>query len=229
MYTLVLMMALNNGGVAGANPEYAEGNVPAQAPLYDSRAYFGRRGGCNGGCYGGGCYGSSWGGCRGGWGGCRGGGWGGCSGGFYSGGWGCSGYATSGCGCCGGHVYAGYGCGGGVRMSGYYDPAMQPVQPEQVPAPKPQASAPAASSVTLVVNVPAQAVLTIDGAPTRAASTQRTFVSPPLEPGYVYHYNLKIEMVRDGQTVSASKRVEVRPGERTEVTLEAPPATVAQR
>jgi len=215
MYTLVLMMALNNGTAAGANPEYAETNVPAKAPLYDSRAYFGRRGGCNG------CNGGCYGGCR--------GGWGGCSGGYARGGYGCSGgYTYAGCGCCGGHVYAGYGCTGG-RVSHYFDPAMQPVQPEQVPAPKPAASAPAARRVTLVVNVPAQAVLTIDGAPTQSVSTQRTFVSPPLEPGYVYHYNLKIETIRDGQTVSASKRIEVRPGERTEVTLEAPPASVAQR
>jgi uncharacterized protein (TIGR03000 family) len=226
MYTIVLMMALNNGTAAGANPEYAETNAPAKAPLYDSRAYFGRRGGCNGG----GCYGGGYGGCRGGYGG----GYGGCSGGYaYGGGYGgCSGgYAYGGGygGCSGGHVYGGgYGCNGG-RASHYFDPAMQPVQPESVPAPKPAAAAPAAGRVTLVVNVPAQAVLTIDGAPTQSVSTQRTFVSPPLEQGYVYHYNLKIDVIRDGQTVSASKRIEVRPGERTEVTLEAPPASVAQR
>jgi uncharacterized protein (TIGR03000 family) len=106
---------------------------------------------------------------------------------------------------------------------------MQPVQPEQVPAPKPAARAPATAPVTLVVHVPAQAILTVDGQATQSVSAQRTFVSPPLEPGYVYHYNLKIEMIRDGQMVSASKRIEVRPGERTEVTLEAPPASVAQR
>lgn len=223
MYTLVLMMALNNGTAAGANPEYAGTNVPAQAPLYDSRAYFGRRGGCNGGCYGGGGCRGGWGGCRGGWGGCS-GGYGGCSGGYAHGGYGCSGgYMHAGYGCSGGH-----GCNGG-RISHYFDPAMQPVQPEQVPEPKPAASAPAAAPVTLVINVPAQAVLTIDGAPTQSVSTRRTFVSPPLEPGYIYHYNLKIDVIRDGQTVSASKRIEVRPGERTEVTLEAPPASVAQR
>jgi uncharacterized protein (TIGR03000 family) len=82
---------------------------------------------------------------------------------------------------------------------------------------------------TLVVNLPAAAKLTVDDSPTRSISSVRTFSTPILEPGTTYYYTLKAEMVRDGQTLTTSKRVAVRAGEETNVSLDFPVASVAQR
>jgi uncharacterized protein (TIGR03000 family) len=73
---------------------------------------------------------------------------------------------------------------------------------------------------TLIINLPADAVLTIDDRATTQTSEQRTFTSHKLASGYTYYYNLKAEIVRDGQTQIVTKRVPVRVGEVTRVTLE---------
>jgi uncharacterized protein (TIGR03000 family) len=65
---------------------------------------------------------------------------------------------------------------------------------------------------TLVVTLPESATLTIDGAATKSTTTTRTFMSPLLKQGKDYYYDLKAEFVRDGKTVSVSKRVNVRAG-----------------
>jgi len=203
-------MALSSA--PAANPDYPAADVVASAP--GQRQYRGR-GGCNG-C-GGGC-GGGYGGCSGGYGGA---GWGaGCHGG---GGWGggCHGGGGWGGGCSGG----GWGCNGGRTMM--YGPEPARAMPEPVPAPMTRQDAPAPA--TLVVNLPADGVLTIDDAPTAAVAARRTFVSPPLAPGVEYHYNLKMELQRNGQTVAVTRRVAVRAGQQTEVTLDPPAAGVAQR
>jgi uncharacterized protein (TIGR03000 family) len=82
---------------------------------------------------------------------------------------------------------------------------------------------------TLVVNLPAQAKLTVDDYATRSVTSVRTFTTPNLEAGTTYYYTLKAEVVRDGQTLTTNKRVAVRAGEETQVSLEFPAASVAQR
>ena len=94
--------------------------------------------------------------CHGGWGGCGyggwgWGGWGGCGyGGYYSGGY------------YGGDYYC-----GSYATSNYYGGAYL-------------AAAPAQASATLVVHLPADAVLTIDGKPTTSTSAQRSSSAHPL-------------------------------------------------
>jgi uncharacterized protein (TIGR03000 family) len=79
---------------------------------------------------------------------------------------------------------------------------------------------PAASSrATLIVHLPANARLFVDGKPTRSTSSVRRFFSPPLEAGQNYHYDLRAEMNRDGETVTARRRVDVRPAKTEEVYL----------
>jgi uncharacterized protein (TIGR03000 family) len=82
---------------------------------------------------------------------------------------------------------------------------------------------------TIVVSLPADAKLLVDGAPTTSTSALRTFESPALQVGMDHHYTLKAEFARDGKTVSASKRIAVRAGEETRVSFDLPEATVAQR
>lgn len=165
--------------------------------------------GCNG-CYGcsgcWGCHGCR--GCRGGWGchGCR-----GCNGSY--GGWGCSG--------CWGGCYGGWGCHGCHGTV--------PTTPAKGTDKKPEGSGQLSAPATILVNLPAEAKLLIDDHVTTSTSEQRRFASPALQPGKDFHYTLKAEMVRDGETVVATKKVSVRAGQETRVTLEFPAASVASR
>jgi uncharacterized protein (TIGR03000 family) len=86
----------------------------------------------------------------------------------------------------------------------------------------------APAPATIVVDLPAEARLSIDGAPTTSTSEHRVFVSPELNPGRDYHYTLKAEILRDGKPVAVAQEVAVRAGEETYVTL-ALPTGVAQR
>lgn len=109
-------------------------------------------------------------------------------------------------------------------------PAAEPMppakQPEKVKKPAEEKETMAPASATIIVSLPAEAKLSVDGVVTTSASVQRVFVSPALERGKDYSYTLKADFVSGGKTVSVSKKVTVRAGEETRVSFEAP-ATVA--
>ena len=221
MYSVVLMVALTGGGdvPAGLFSHGCCGGGGHQSSCY----------GCNGGCYGGGhkhhrshgccggnnsCYGGS----------CYGGNGGGCFGGGHKHhrGHGCCGGNNS---CYGGGCYGsnyggtvGYGCVGTPVMPVAPVPAMGMSRLDNV--------APA----TLIVSVPVDARLSIDGAATPSISTQRVFVSPALSFGREYHYTLQAEFVQEGKVVTVSKEVAVKAGDETQVRFDAGSvATVASR
>jgi uncharacterized protein (TIGR03000 family) len=73
---------------------------------------------------------------------------------------------------------------------------------------------------TIIVHLPANAKLSVDGKATRSTSTTRRFVSPPLEAGQSYHYVFKAEAPRDGEPATVSKRVDVQAGQTREITLQ---------
>lgn len=162
----------------------------------------------------------------------------------------CGGYSCFGCcggyscnGCYGGYSCSGcYGCGGGTVV-----PTVTPVVPGgkkgdkdgdggtfRDPGPgkkggkgdKDEAMTTAAPA-TIVVTLPAEARLEIDGAATSSTSERRVFVSPELNPGREYHYTLKAEWVRDGKTVSMTREVAVTAG--TEATVKFETESVASR
>jgi uncharacterized protein (TIGR03000 family) len=81
----------------------------------------------------------------------------------------------------------------------------------------------------LLVRLPADARLLVDGERTRAVGQTRRFISPPLDPGVMYHYDLTAEVVRDGRTLAVRRRVEVRAGEESTVTFEPAGFRVAER
>ncbi len=131
-----------------------------------------------------------------------GGGGGGCGGGYCGGGGGCGGGMCYGGGCAGGMCY---GSGDmGMAMASTEAPA------------------------TIVVTLPNDARLTIDGTPTSSLSDRRVFVSPSLPMGRDYHYTLTAKVTRDGRPVTIEKKVTVRAGEQTQVTLDVP-SRVASR
>jgi uncharacterized protein (TIGR03000 family) len=193
---------------------------------------FGKRGGRGGGCNGGygGCsgyYGGGYGGCHGGWGG----GYGGCSGYHHGGGWGggyggCSGYHGLHYGCGGGYgggYHHGGGYGGGSYQSGYYGggygylPASEYQQP--------YASNTNANAATIMVNIPADARLTVDGNATTSTGNRRVLVTPALETGG--SYVLRAEISTNGQSRVETREVMVRPGQTTVVDFNTPPQGVA--
>ena len=147
---------------------------------------------------------------RGGHGGCGGGhgGCGGCGGGYMMGGCGMGG--------CGMGYGGGYMMGGGHVLGGG---AINAGGAALVQAP--------ATEATLIVTLPEDATLTIDGEETTSTSAQRVFVTPVLEQGKEYEYTLKAKVVRDGQTQIATAKVTFRPGETKKVELTVPAAGVA--
>jgi uncharacterized protein (TIGR03000 family) len=152
------------------------------------------------------------GGCGGGRGGC-GGGRGGCGGGYVGGcgGGGCGGGFAGGCGGGGmavgapiyGPGYGGPGHGGG-RGRGTHG------------GHRSAASAPA----NLLVTLPSDARLFVDGQATTSTSGQRRLITPDLQPGRDYHYTLRAEVVRNGEVQRVSQRVTVRAGEDTPVNIQ---------
>lgn len=68
---------------------------------------------------------------------------------------------------------------------------------------------------TVVVRLPADAELYAEGRRLALASGERTFVTPPLPSDQTYTYTFRAEYTRDGETLSRTKRVEVRAGATT--------------
>jgi uncharacterized protein (TIGR03000 family) len=82
---------------------------------------------------------------------------------------------------------------------------------------------------TIIVSLPAEAKLLIDGSATKSISATRVFTSPALEPGKQFAYTLTGELLRDGRTVTTSKQVVVRAGAETQVQLDFPAVSVVQK
>jgi uncharacterized protein (TIGR03000 family) len=69
------------------------------------------------------------------------------------------------------------------------------------------------TNAKLIVDLPADAKVFIDGVPVKAAAGLRTFNTPALEPGKAYYYMVRIERMRDGQPVSQTRRILVYAGQ----------------
>ena len=79
------------------------------------------------------------------------------------------------------------------------------------------------------VTLPADAKLTIDGNATKATSADRTFVTPPLEAGKTFHYELRAEIGSGENKTTIERRVAVRAGQQTNVALTPPAADEENR
>ena len=210
MYSIVIMMALGNGGTVPAYQDQFTGRGSAPGHLFyrHNRGCWTYRGGlCPGHCYNA------------------------CSGHCYNA---CPGHCYRGCGgynLCPGHCYSAYPghCYSGGSAYGswsvYAGAGQVPARPTSSTLPladstRLQMAAGRPAPADLIVHLPADAKLIIDGNATQSASGTRRFTSPPLEREQDFFYTLKGQLVRDGQTLTASRRVKVRAGEQTEVTLE---------
>jgi uncharacterized protein (TIGR03000 family) len=200
MYSIVLAMALSNGA---ATPAWEPGNDYLSGSRYGDyghQQYRGRRGGCCG-----------------------------CSGGCYGGCWGGRGNVSYGgcCGCTGGYYMMGHGCYGGT-MEKPKDKKTEKIKEKPKEEGK-EGETRLPAPATLIVSLPAEATLTVDGAATTSTSATRVFASPDLPPDKEFYYTLKADMMRNGEKISTTKKVSVRGGQQTYVTLEFPSTTVAQK
>jgi uncharacterized protein (TIGR03000 family) len=69
----------------------------------------------------------------------------------------------------------------------------------------------------VTVRLPEDAKLYVDGVACPLTSSTRSFATPALEPGRAYHYTLKAEVVREGNTQVKTRQVTVHAGKAVEV------------
>ena len=74
----------------------------------------------------------------------------------------------------------------------------------------------------LSVAVPEEAKVFVNGQPTKTPGAQRRYVSPGLARGFSYTYEVRAEVLRDGQTVSETKRVHLRAGQTADLAFQFP-------
>jgi uncharacterized protein (TIGR03000 family) len=79
-----------------------------------------------------------------------------------------------------------------------------------------------AESAHIIVRLPADARLTVDGVECPLTSATREFDTPSLALGREYSYVLKIEVARGGRPIAQTKRVAFRAGESVRVSFDNP-------
>ncbi len=215
MYSVVLMAALTTAPSAQSWHRGGCHGCHSCHGCYATRGYVAAACTCSYGCYGSGCYGCY---------GCYGSPWYGAS--YTSGSYGCAVgvvpvYQCHGC----------YGCYGGWSCYGYpthhavtesappsttvpeKKPATKPGKIEETPPPLERKKTEEQARARVIVDVPADAKLFVDGQLINTTSARRIFQTPELIAGQTYYYELTAEVIRDGQTISASQRVILRPGQ----------------
>ncbi|HZZ80553.1 MAG TPA: TIGR03000 domain-containing protein [Gemmataceae bacterium] len=113
---------------------------------------------------------------------------------------------------------------------------VQPAQPakgmpvqkgEKIEGPKGKVAVDAPA--TIVVSLPADARLIVDGAATTSTSAVRTLVTPVLVNGSDYVYTMQAEITREGRVQTQSQQVTVRSGETSNVQFNFSTSSVASR
>lgn len=73
------------------------------------------------------------------------------------------------------------------------------------------------------LNVPSNAKVWFDGAPTNQTGTSRSFESPPLSVGRDYTYQIRIQWRRDGKDMNQTRQIDVRANDMINLTLDSSP------
>ncbi len=85
--------------------------------------------------------------------------------------------------------------------------------------PSPAADEAPADKAVITVTLPAKATLTIQDTPTNATGPERVFLTPPLEPGKRYSYELSVSWIENGKTFTVIKKVLVVAGKQVRVSF----------
>jgi uncharacterized protein (TIGR03000 family) len=90
----------------------------------------------------------------------------------------------------------------------------------------PPADTPAApaddGNMHLTIRVPANAEIWVDGVATRMTGTVRSFVSPVLQAGKEYYYELTARWTENGRDVTQTRRINVAAGDNLSVDFTQP-------
>jgi uncharacterized protein (TIGR03000 family) len=84
------------------------------------------------------------------------------------------------------------------------------------------------AAALIAVNVPADAHVWLDDAPTTATGSRREFASPPLTPRIRYSYEIRARWTDNGREVTQARKVTVTAGDHVEVTFPLRPNTTEQ-
>jgi uncharacterized protein (TIGR03000 family) len=76
------------------------------------------------------------------------------------------------------------------------------------------------------VTIPADAKIRFDGSTTVQRGQQRQFVSPPLQPGQKYTYDVQVNWKQDGREVAQKRRITIHAGDVVNLTF---PETAAAK
>jgi uncharacterized protein (TIGR03000 family) len=148
----------------------------------------------------------------------------------HGGGCGCAGYqACNSCNTCNTCAPVSQGCCGCYGGSGSWGAPPPAAMPQKLTTPPTEKKTEGPAAATIVVELPADATLTVDGAVTTSTSNVRVLVSPELPLGKEFQYTLTAQVVRDGKPLQVEQTVAVRAGEESRVSLSLPVASVAQR
>lgn len=79
----------------------------------------------------------------------------------------------------------------------------------------------------LILDVPADAKIYVDGQLTKSTSANRQFSTPKLAPVATYFYDVRVESTKDNKPVVVEKRVFIRANEIVRTSFASPPKSVA--
>jgi uncharacterized protein (TIGR03000 family) len=114
------------------------------------------------------------------------------------------------------YPYRGYG--GSYYFARPYAPPMYYYARPYFPAPAVAAMPDLGSRALLDVRVPADAEVFVEGDKTSQTGSDRTFVSPALEPGRTFTYDIRARWAGpDGKPIEQTRQVKVQGGRRTPV------------
>jgi uncharacterized protein (TIGR03000 family) len=88
-----------------------------------------------------------------------------------------------------------------------------PVYVAAAPTVVPAVAQSAGDQATVVVQLPADARMWVDGQAADLTSATRSFQTPALDKGRDYYYTVRAEATRDGKVLSQSQRITVRAGQ----------------
>jgi uncharacterized protein (TIGR03000 family) len=129
---------------------------------------------------------------------------------------------------CSGAVYGcatTYGCSTPVIVG----PEMKKDMPKGEKIDGPKKSTSVNVPATIIVSLPADARLTVDGAMTTSTSDRRTLMTPALEGDSTYVYTMQAEITREGRVLTQTQTVNVRGGMTSNVQFNFSNQSVASR
>jgi uncharacterized protein (TIGR03000 family) len=83
-------------------------------------------------------------------------------------------------------------------------------------------------STKFQLQVPVKARVWFEGQPTAQAGMSRSFVSPPLQPGVVYHYAIRVEWREGDRAIKRDLGVDLKAGDRLSLDFNTQPVSVSR-